>query len=76
MAQEGETTVHVGNGGAVPFNQAADDASFEFSTPDSADNDDFSLADNGSIPKQNTLDFPTITIPLLNPSPCHQHHQY
>ena len=71
-APEGETTVHIDNDGAVLSKQAINDASFDFSTLDSANNDDFSLADDGSIPKQNTLDSPTITIPLLNPSPCHQ----
>jgi hypothetical protein len=74
-APEEETTVHVGYCGTVPFNQATDDVTFDFPTPNSAKSDYFSLVDDGSIPKQNTLDSPTSTISLPNPSHHHQCHQ-
>ena len=66
MAPEGGTTVWVGNGGAVPSPRAAIDVTFYFLLPESTNNDDLSLVDDGSVPKQNAQFPPTITIPLPN----------
>ena len=66
MAPEGGTTVWVGNGGAVPSPQATIDVTFDFPPLESTNNDDLSLVDDGSIPKQNAQFPPTITIPLPN----------
>ena len=51
-ASEGQPTVHVGNGRAVSFNQAMDDATFDFLTADAANIDDLFLVVDGSIPEQ------------------------
>ena len=61
MAPEGGTTVQVGNGGAVLPPRAAIDVTFNFPPPESTDNDNLSLVDDGSIPEQNVQFPPTIT---------------